>query len=216
MARPGLEPGTPRFSDSRSQHSNTREKPCKQASCAVAQLRIVRCESVCPANSARMHRGLGHEAGLVSYSAAEVDEAIDDLAGVLLDRDRAIGLRVTRRSPQQAPRAQRRGGRPAMTSSLRARGRDGEVQRLLHRHGAARRTSPGACRRRPVNAGDYTRIGDRAVAVERRRKAPPRCRQPVDRVTTVQPLAYSSAARCSNSNPTNRSSPTTHASWPGG
>ena len=33
--------------------------------------------------------------------------------------------------------------------------------------------------------------------------------------SAVQPLAYSSAARCSNSNPTKRSSPTTHASWPG-
>src|SRR3954453_24263326 len=32
---------------------------------------------------------------------------------------------------------------------------------------------------------------------------------------SLQPLAYSSAARDSNSNPTNRSSPTTHASWPG-
>ena len=31
----------------------------------------------------------------------------------------------------------------------------------------------------------------------------------------AQPLAYSSAARDSNSNPTKRSSPTTHASWPG-
>jgi len=30
-----------------------------------------------------------------------------------------------------------------------------------------------------------------------------------------QPFAYSSAARDSNSKPTNRSSPTTHASWPG-
>ena len=31
----------------------------------------------------------------------------------------------------------------------------------------------------------------------------------------VQPLAYSSAARDSNSNPTKPSSPTTQASWPG-
>src|SRR3954454_3155865 len=36
-----------------------------------------------------------------------------------------------------------------------------------------------------------------------------------DESTLGQPFAYSSAERDSNSKPTNRSSPTTHASWPG-
>jgi hypothetical protein len=70
-------------------------------------------------------------------------------------------------------------------------------------------------------------------AVPRARPRPTRYRSDVDThliatgagsVTTVspasagrspQPFAYSSAARDSNSNPTNRSSPTTQASWPG-
>jgi hypothetical protein len=63
VARPGLEPGTPRFSDSPTEPWNSRSKACKQASSAVldhiAQRDVF-------ANSARMYRRLGHETGRVS------------------------------------------------------------------------------------------------------------------------------------------------------
>ena len=49
MARPGLEPGTPRFSDRCSEHSNTAGIACKQAS---SRTRV--CDAMCPVNSARM------------------------------------------------------------------------------------------------------------------------------------------------------------------
>src|SRR5215207_5030347 len=72
---------------------------------------------------------------------------------------------------------------------------------------AARGLNPAHCRLPPLMLGTSFDCPEcRADGSHRR---------PVDAETTVQPLAYSSAARCSNSNPTNRSSPTTHASWPG-
>src|SRR5215213_7593485 len=92
----------------------------------------------------------------------------------------------------------------AISGSLRALA-------LLHRLGETPDSRPGD----PVNPGDYSGTGVRAIAVERRREPPVPCLPPVDRERRFQPLAYSSADRDSNSKPTNRSFPMTHASCPG-